>query len=111
MKRLAIILAGFAAVPAHAGPDYPHRDFGQVIALDMSLPDATSCIARSMDRYGSVLVLPNDGGDDIDFSAGTMFGGSVNEAWISFKVRPDGDASNLRVFYRHPVIAKGVRGI
>lgn len=110
MIRASLVLAAsLAFIPAaSAGPDtdFPHRDWGQVAILDMTLADATSCIARAMDRDGAVLVLPVDGGNDIDFSPGTMFGGSTNEPFLRFKVRESGDASTMRLFYRHPVRKK-----
>lgn len=111
MKHL-IALAGFALVTAPAlarsDTDFPHRDWGQVATLDMTVAEATGCIARELDRQGSVLVLPVEGGNDIDFSAGGMFGGSVGEPWERFKVRREGDVTTLRVFYRHPFNQKGV---
>jgi hypothetical protein len=76
----------------------------------MTLADATTCVARTMDREGSVLVLPVEGGNDLDYSAGTMFGGSVNEAWATFAIR-GGQTSTLRISYRHPVNQKWLRRV
>ncbi len=75
----------------------------------MTLADATACIARVMDREGSVLVLPVEGGNDLDYTAGTMFG-SVNESWVRFQIRA-GEATTLRIFYRHPVNQKWLRRV
>lgn len=110
MTRITLsIAAALALVPsAIAAPDtdYPHRDWGQVATLDMSLADATACIARAMDREGSVLVLPTEGGNDIDFSPGGLFGASTFEPFLRFKVRPTGEFAEMRLFYRHPVSQK-----
>lgn len=107
MKWPAIILAGFAA-SASAGPDtdYPHRDWGQIATLDMSVADATACIARELNRTGSVLVLPVESGNDIDFTANVPWGKKL-EPWERFKLRGAGDTSVLTLFYRHPVTRKG----
>lgn len=69
MKRFTIAIASLMAVPTvcFAGNNDPHRDWGRTVELDMSLTDATACIAREMSRKGKVLVLPVEGGNDIDF--------------------------------------------
>ncbi|SMC97193.1 hypothetical protein SAMN06272759_11517 [Novosphingobium sp. B1] len=59
-----------------------------------------------MDREGSVLVLPVDGGNDIDFSPGGLFGTTTNEPILRYKVRADGSVSTMQLFYRHPVSQK-----
>lgn len=104
MKHLAIILAGFVAMPAMAAPDtdFPHRDWGQIATLDMTVDEATSCIARELNRFGDATVLPMAGGNDIDFAAHPMWGPKM-EPWQTFKVRSEDGATKLRVFYRHPV--------
>jgi hypothetical protein len=104
MKRLALILTLLASPAAAASDtDYPHRDWGQVATLDMTVPEATACIAREKNRQGGTLVIPVEGGNDIDFRAATgFFGGTVNEPWQTFKVRSEGGATTLRIFYRHP---------
>ena len=112
MKRLAIILAGFATVPAHAGPDtdYPHRDWGKVAILDMTVAEATACVAREMRRHGPVLSIGAEGGNDIDWTPGGLFQSGGAEPWITFRIRSEHDQTRLRVLYRHPIIAKGVDG-
>jgi hypothetical protein len=111
MKWLAIILVGFDTSAAAApDTDYPHRNWGQVATLDMSLAEATACIARTKTGGGaSTQVIPAEGGNDIDFrpSAG-LFGGSVSEPWETFKVRTVGGSTELRVFYRHPYRQGGI---
>ncbi len=111
MKWPAIILAGFAvSASAEKGSDQPHRDWGQVATLDMEVGAATACIARTMDREGSVLMLPVQGGSDLDYSAGTFLGGSVSKPWATFHVR-DKPATTLRITYRHPVNQKWIRRV
>jgi hypothetical protein len=105
---IAALILSAAAAP---DTDYLHRDWGQVATLDMSLADATACIARTLDREGSVLVLPVDGGNDLDYSAGTIFGGSVNEPWAQFKIRGTAAPTELRILYRHPVNQKWLRRV
>ena len=114
MKTPAIMLAGLAVFATHAsarsGTDYPHRDWGQVLTLEMSVDEATACIAREMRRQGPILVLPVDGGNDIDWTAGGLFQKGGTEAWVNFKIRREGDTTKLRIFYRHPIITKGLNG-
>lgn len=117
MIRTTITLAAALALApaASAGPDtdYPHRDWGQVATLDMKMPDATACVAREVDRKGAALVLPVDGGNDIDFSVGAAFG-NVGEPWIRFQLRQAGHDVQLRAAYRHPahvkLVSKYIRG-
>ena len=90
MKWPILILAGFAATAsADKDTDYPHRDWGHVATLDMSVAEATACIARALDKGGSVLVLPVDGGNDIDYSVDVPWG-KRPDAWERFKLRNDG---------------------
>lgn len=111
MKRLTLAIAGFAALStgaiARSDTDYPHRDWGQVATLDMSLVEATACIARELNRTGDASVLPVEGGNDIDFAVRPMWGPKM-EPWETFKIRSEGGTTTLRVFYRHPVKQKGV---
>lgn len=107
MRTPALLLAGFAALATQASArsdtDYPHRDWGKVVTLDMSVTEATACIVREMNRNGSATVIPAEGGNDIDWKAGVMFGGTVGEPWQTFKVRSEAGSTTLRIFYRHPV--------
>lgn len=105
MTWWTLILAGFAT--PGAAQDYPHRDWGQVVTLDMTMADATACIAREMDRHGSVLVLPVEGGADIDFSVDVMWGKQL-DPWERFKLRTEEGKTVLRVFYRKPTGPKSV---
>ncbi|ALC12475.1 hypothetical protein [Sphingopyxis sp. 113P3] len=106
---LAASLALSASASARSDTDYPHRDWGQVATLDMSVTEATACITRELSRSGSATVIPADGGNDIDFKASSgFFGGTVNEPWQTFKVREVDGSIVLRVFYRHPVNKKRV---
>ena len=110
MKRFAIILAGFALDPsAHArsDTDYPHRDWGQVVTLDMTVAEATSCVARELGRTADVSVIPAEGGNDIDIAAHVMWGKKM-EPWQTYKIRGEGGIVTLRGFYRHPVKQKAV---
>ena len=104
MKHLAIILIGFAAVPAIAAPDtdYPHRPWGTVLTLDMSVSDETACIARTMGRHAEAAVIPMEAGNDIDVAPNSLWGPKL-EPWMTFKVREEGGAVTMRAFYRHPV--------
>lgn len=104
MKHLAIILAGFAATPAIAASDtdYPHRDWGQTLTLDMTTADATACIARTMGRHAEAAVIPMDGGNDIDVAPNSLWGPKL-EPWTTFKVREAAGVVTLQVFYRHPI--------
>ena len=108
MKR-TILLAALISTPALAGPetDYPHRDWGQIATLAMPASDAVACIARELDKNGSVLVLPVDGGTDIDFSiSGPLFMQNAGEPYMRFKVRESEGAVTMRAFYRRPLSQK-----
>lgn len=102
---MLLLALAFAALQ-DKGTDYPHRDWGQVATLDMTVQDATTCIARTLSRRGDALVLPVDGGNDIDFAVRPMWGPKM-EPWETYKVRSSADRATLRLFYRHPVTAKG----
>lgn len=101
---IAFSAALCVASPALADPDtdYPHRDWGQVATLDMTLMDATACIARTLDRRGDAIVIPAEGGNDIDFAVRPAWGPKM-EPWLSFKLREEGSATQLRIFYRRPM--------
>ena len=109
MKRLAII-ATLVAAPALASSDtdYPHRDWGQIATIDMPIGEATACIAREMTKAGKVLILPADGGNDIDFYMGSILGGGSGDPWERFQLRPSGESTVLRALYRHPYKASTV---
>lgn len=112
MKALALLLAGFAALvmsqaSARSDTDYPHRDWGQVATLDMSLTDATACIVRELNRNSDTSVIPVEGGNDIDVAPHLMWGPKP-EPWNTYKLRNVGGVTTLRVFYRHPVKQKTV---
>ena len=75
--------------------------------LDMSAPDAVTCIARELNRKGDAMILPVEGGGDIDFTVHVMWGKKL-EPWETFKVRTENGKTVLRIYYRHPVKAKGI---
>lgn len=110
MKHL-ITLAGFVILStpalARSDTDYPHRDWGQVATLDMAVVEATACIARELGRKGDAVVIPMEGGNDIDFAVRPMWGPKM-EPWETYKVRSESGVTTLRVFYRHPVKRDGV---
>lgn len=112
MIRTTITLAALALTPAAtAAPDtdYPHRDWGQVATLDMSLSDSAACLTRELARqYGHTLPIQVDGGTDIDAGPGPNMFGVPYEPWLRFKIRNEASATTLRVFYRHPVSQKQV---
>lgn len=74
----------------------------------MSLSDATACVAREMSRKGKVLVLPVEGGNDIDFYMGSMLGGPAGDAWERFLLRSSGSVTTMTALYRHPATMKWV---
>lgn len=106
MTRTLVILAAALCIasPALAGAetDYPHREWGQVLMLNMDLIDGTACIARTLDRKGDAIVIPATGGNDIDFAPRPAWGSKM-EPWLSFKLREVDNTLELRVFYRHPM--------
>jgi len=106
MRTPALLLAGFAAlatqVSARSDTDYPHRDWGKVATLDMSLADATACLTRELNRNNDATVIPVDGGNDIDVAPHIMWGPKA-EPWHSYKLRESGRVTTLRIFYRHPI--------
>lgn len=111
MTWLALILAGFAATgSAEVDKDQPHRDWGQVATLDMSVADATACIIRAKSRGGAATqIIPTEGGNDIDFRASAgLFGGAVWKPWITYQLRRSGEGSTLTVLYRHPYRQGGI---
>lgn len=111
MTRIALSLAAalaFAApAAARSDTDYPHRDWGQVATLDMSVTDATACIARELNRNGEASVIPADGGNDVDYALRVMFGKKM-EPWMTFKLREHDGMATMRIFYRHPFKASGI---
>lgn len=99
------IAAALAIAPAAiAAPDtdYPHRDWGQEATLDMSLIEATACVARELNRIGDATVIPAEGGNDVDWAMRGLFG-VKQEPWLSFKLREAPGATVMRVFYRKPM--------
>lgn len=72
----------------------------------MSMNDATACIARGMQKKGPTLVLPQDGGTDIDFTPGGFLGWGQPEAWMRFKVRAVNGETVMRIFYKRPLSEK-----
>ena len=101
---LSILIIAAVMAPAPGGSDQPHRDWGQIATLDMSVTDATACIMRATSRGGaSAQIIPADGGNDIDYRAAAgLFGGSVGKPWITYQVRQAGSGSLLTILYRHP---------
>lgn len=99
MPLLALL---FAAL--QIDKDQPHRDWGQVASLSMTVTDATACIVRRTARNGaSAQVIPADGGNDIDYRASAgLFGGSVGKPWMTYQVRQKGEGTTLTILYRHP---------
>lgn len=73
----------------------------------MSLIDATTCIARELNRTGDATVLPVEDGNDIDFAVRPMWGPKM-EPWETYKVRAENGLTTLKVFYRHPIKQKAV---
>lgn len=106
MRTPALLLAGFAALATQASArsdtDYPHRDWGKVVTLDMSVVDATACIMRELGRSADVTVIPADGGNDIDVAPHLMWG-RKSEPWQTYQIRDQSGITTMRAFYRHPV--------
>lgn len=71
--------------------------------LDMSLSEATACIAREMNRKGITTILPVEGGNDIDFAMNTW---PKSEPWQTFKLRQVAGGTSMQIFYRHPITQK-----
>lgn len=105
MKWLIVVLAGFAAAAqAKEETDYPHRDWGQVVTLNMTATEAAACVTRQLSRqYGRVTPVPAEGGTDIEGGPGGGLFSNAHDPWVSYQVRSDGQIATLRVFYRHPV--------
>ncbi|MEY4056180.1 MAG: hypothetical protein RL519_1515 [Pseudomonadota bacterium] len=103
------VIAFASSASAAPDTDYPHRDWGKVAVIDMSLPDATTCVIRGIARtYERVVPASVDGGTDIDAGPGGGLFGIAHDPWLRLMVREiDGDVT-LRVFYRHPVSQKQV---
>jgi hypothetical protein len=89
MIRTIITLAAIFAVTSPAlaqNPDHPHRDWGKVATLDMPLIEATSCIGRELNRAGDAMIVPVEGGNDIDWTAHVPWGKKM-EPWMTFQLR------------------------
>lgn len=98
------IAAAIVSASASKDTDYPHRDWGQVAVLNMTMTEATACVTRLLSRqYGRVTPVPADGGNDIEGGPGGGFFGVAHDPWVSYHVRGDGKGATLRVFYRHPI--------
>lgn len=98
-------MLAFAALMAAFSPqDYPHRDWGKVATLSMSVDEAAACIARTYNRRGGALVVPADGGVDIDATSFATI--PRGEPWQRFKLRTAGDVTTMRVLFRRPLSAK-----
>ncbi len=110
MKWPAIILAGFAlTASAEKDTDYPHRDWGRVVTLNMPLAAATACVTRQVSKlYGRVTPVPAEGGTDVEGGPGGGLFGVAHDPWVSYQVRGAANGSVLRVFYRHPVSQKTI---
>ncbi len=98
------MLAGFAALATQASArsdtDYPHRDWGKVVELDMNVTEATACIVRELGRRSDVTTIAAEGGNDIDVAPRTW---PKSEPWQTFKVRAEEGVTTLRIFYRRPI--------
>jgi hypothetical protein len=108
MKRLTLIIAGLSAIAAspataQSNSRYPHRDWGKVATLNMSVIDATTCILRVLNRGSTATLIPAEGGNDIDLKPGTILGTGAGDAWQTFKVRGENGKTTLRILYRHPL--------
>ena len=106
---LILVLASATAASAQ-DTDKPHRPWGKVAVLGMSFNDARACIAREFDKRGSVLVLPVEGGVDIDWTiGGAPFAPNMGEPLMTFQLRTGAEVT-LSALYRHPLQAKTIDG-
>ena len=82
--------------------------------LDMTVIDATACIARELGRSNDILVIPMDGGNDIDIAPHPLWGRKL-EPLLTYKLRTAEDFTKLTILYRHPfkpkVIDKDLRSL
>lgn len=99
-----MILAFTAFITALSGQDYPHRDWGKVATLSMSVDEAAACIARTYNRRGGALMVKAEGGVDIDATSFATI--PRGEPWQRFKLRAAGNVTTMRVFFRRPLSAK-----
>lgn len=107
----AVGLMAAQPVSAATDTDFPHRDWGKIASLDMPFDEAQACIARELDKTGSVLVLPVDSGSDIDFSiGGSILTPNTGEPYLRFKLRRIEHEITLRAYYRRPLSLKGLNG-
>lgn len=109
-KALAVSLIAVGTIAADK-PDQPFRPMGEIAVLDMPLAEAQACVARTMDKSGSVLVLPVDGGADIDWGIGGGFlAPNTGEPYATFQLRENAAGKvTLAILYRHPMRAKVMR--
>jgi len=108
---LAIAIALTIAAPISAkSPDRPYRPAGQIAVLNMPFNDAQACVAREMDKGGSVLILPTTGGSDIDFTlSGGLFAQATGEPYATFRLREiSSNEVTLSAVYRRPLSAKSI---
>lgn len=98
---MSLVTFTLAAVMAQSGTDYPHRDWGKVAYLNMTAPEAATCIARELGRSSDTAIVPAENGSDIDVTPRVAWG-KKHEPWQTFKVRSEG-VTTLRIFYRHPL--------
>lgn len=97
------LISLFALVALAPPPqDYPHRDWGRVAVLDMTIAEATACIARQLGRRADVMIIPVTDGNDIDIAPRAMWG-PKSEPWQTYKIRGSDGVTTLHSFYRHPV--------
>ena len=112
VAALTVVAVIPACALASPETDQPHRPWGKTAILDMTPADAQTCIARSMDKIGSVLVLPIDGGTDIDFTlSGGWLTSSAGEAYARFQIRTDAGSVKLSGLYRRPLGANFFDGM
>lgn len=111
--KLSLMLAGLGLIAspvlARSDTDYPHRDWGKVVTLDMTATEATTCLTRAVARrYERIVPVPVDGGTDIDAGPGGGLFGVAHDPWLRLRVRQEAGATTLRISYRHPVSQKQI---
>jgi hypothetical protein len=106
MRKIAAMILVLAPMwPLAAGSDdQPHRRWDKTAWTEATLAETQACVARVMDRMGSVLVLPVEGGADIDFTiGGGLFVQGMGEPYARFQVRDEGSRRTIFGLYRHPL--------
>jgi hypothetical protein len=107
-KAIALVFPlAIALAPAtsNAESPTPMRPFAEAIVTKVKMMEAQACATRDIAHYGQAVVVPVDGGVEIDELTRTLVT-SPSDPRFRLRVTDNGEDRKIEAFYRHPVSAK-----